>query len=192
MNSPALLLLVGTALADRGELDDYEPLPRYLSAPRVEQGLREGLGAVGACLQSSQRPAPSLAVDAEIAIGPDGAILGVRTALDPEEPSLQRCVEQALCSLSFPSHDESFERWSFHLAASQGEVYLLPGLSPVARPRSPLFVSLPSTADAQLEGLLADAFGPSWSALYAQTTLSACEPGEPPPRPVQAQDQDMR
>lgn len=188
MISPTLLLLLGIAVAGDDQLDDYESLPRYLTQPRVLEGLQASTGPLGACFADAQAPAPATAVQVVMAIAEEGQVSHVRAGLEPHDVTRQACVTQALCELSFADHDESWERWSFQLAFSQGEVFLLPGLQQVPRPRTPLFVQLPEPQDQELRQLLDHALGAALEPTPLQGQLPRCEPPSPatPPAPEAA------
>jgi hypothetical protein len=177
--SPALLFVLGIASADPVELNDYDPLPSYLTQGQVESRLQASTAAVGACFDGQQPPAPATALELVVAIAGDGQVSHAQVGLDPAHQLRQDCVAQALCSLSFATHDETWERWTFRMAYSQGSLFFLPGLQPVPRSRSLLFVQVPEPDDPEHQQLVSDLFGTALEPSPTQAPLPACEPLQP-------------
>ncbi len=184
--SPALLLFLPALGAEPLDLNDAQPLPGYLEVAAVQPVFEGALGPLAACFAPDVPAAATLTVD----VTSDGSVSHSAVVLEAGGDAPRTCVHTQLCSLAFDPHDEPTSRWEARVAHRQGQVFLLPSLRLIPRPRLPLFTRLPD--DGSFEGL-DQLLGPAWP-LTPLEALPACAEeaaptGFPPPPPQPPQQQ---
>lgn len=171
------LLLVGLALSAEPALQDTQSLPRYLAPSQVQPVIEAALPALAACRPTA--PDAPLALNVVIEIAPSGQVITARVEDRAAEPGDVACERALLCELAFPSQDEPQDRWTFAVAGRGEQIYLLPGLARVSRPRLPLFLYLPEPSE-PASTWLSERLGADVYPAPVLEPLPACDPTSPP------------
>jgi hypothetical protein len=176
--SALALTLLPILVAAPPALEDYQSLPGYLEAPAVQPVVEAALPPMAACFPGAEAGAGVLSFD----VDSRGQVSHSQAVLEPADELHRACVLSWLCALDLPSHDEPSSRWEFRIAFRDGQVFLLPSLRHVPRPRLPILLKLPDEGGHEGLGQL---LGPAWPTTPLEP-LPACPApaASQPPRPA--------
>ncbi len=175
---PVLLTLLSSP-ASGDTLEDYQPLPGYLTVEQVEPVIEQSLASFSTCVAGAPGAEPA-SFSITLDVTAEGHVSHAQVTRASEEPTATRCMQRVACALHFPAHHQLEDRWTFSIAGRSGKAWLLPSLEHRSPPRLPLFIHLPEPDDPALLDSLAQALGPGIYPIVPPPPLPSC-PLSPPP-----------
>lgn len=159
----SLVLLLACAPrhpAPGAELADFQSLPLYLDADRINAVFAQARDRLAACSEAASGALKDAVATLVLDIGTDGVPAQVHVAAPGTgQATVDACLVQNAGSLRFPKHYEDPVRVNYPVVVRRGRLYPGPVGHLASRTVEPLFLFVPENLSADQRALLRRALG---------------------------------